>query len=476
MASLVEPKQLRLPQDTLVLQPMHGHLDLAPMLLLAGVRCTIGTADHCTARLGHAALVEEEHCVIEVIGRKTMLTHWAHEATWLNDRLVTEPRELIAGDRVAIGPFDFRLRFASNAELVSAKLIEPEVINSSETGLSIGNSSGVSLGNELKNDLISELSDSNPRRTTISQSEQMAQHVSSLLGDLQNQVQLLQEKDAELSGQIRQRREEASGAAVVVQSPVVRLADITRDQVRPVGRPVSPLRDAQWKKQAEDAASQLKADREALDRERAELVSERARYNDLLKQVEQQQLALTSALESLESKRQQQQAEDDQLRQRAQQLTDKEEQLSTWENRLREAESAIDRRKTIRSWQVPVPASSQQPKEFSRAIEIVSSSSGPQSAVEQPAIADRREPSVSTVSERMSRSAPLVRSIEPGLNPQTDRPLQTFLTLIAFTSAAILLGIGVGDPDVSVSVGWSMAIMGAISTVDLLCRRWFGVS
>ncbi len=471
MASLVEPKQLRISRDILVLQPMHGHLGLDPMLLVAGVRCTIGTAEHCTARLTHAALVEEEHCVIEVIGRKTMLTRWAHEATWLNDRLVSEPRELIDGDRVAIGPFDFRLRFASNAELVAAKLIDSEPNKSSDMAVSFGSSTGVSLENELKTDLISELSDRSPRNTTTSQSEQMSQHVSSLLGDLQNQVQLLQEKDAELTGQIRQRREGSLDSDTAVQQPVARVVNATRALSRPVSRSASPLRDAQWKKQAEEAAAKLKADREAVDRERAALASEQARYDELLKQIEQQQKELASALESLDSKRLMQQAGDDQLRQRTQQLSDKEEMLNAWENRLRETESALDRRKTTRSWQAAIPASSIEPKAAS--FEAESSSSLSDS---NPVVGLSREGLQSTAQERKSSSASLVRSIDPDLNRQTHRPLQTFLTLIAFTSAAFLLGIGIGDPDVSVSVGWSMAIMGAISTVDLLCRRWFGVN
>ena len=471
MASLVEPKQLRIPHDILVLQPMHGHLDLDSMLLVAGVRCTIGTAEHCTARLTHAALVEEEHCVIEVIGRKTMLTRWAHEATWLNDRLVSEPRELIDGDRVAIGPFDFRLRFASNAELVAAKLIEPEPDKYSDAAVSIGSNTDVSLENELKTDLISELSDRSPRNRTTSQSEQMSQHVSSPLGDLQNQVQLLQEKDAELTGQIRQRREGSLDSDTAVQQPVARVVNATRALSRPVSRSASPLRDAQWKKQAEEAAAKLKADREAVDRERAALASEQARYDELLKQIEQQQKELASALESLDSKRLMQQAGDDQLRQRTQQLSDKEEMLNAWENRLRETESALDRRKTTRSWQAAIPASSIEPKAAS--FEAESSSSLSDS---NPVVGLSREGLLSTAQERKSSPASLVRSIDPDLNPQTHRPLQTFLTLIAFTSAAVLLGIGIGDPEVSVSVGWSMAIMGAISTVDLLCRRWFGVN
>lgn len=421
MASLVEPKQLRLPREILVLQPMHGHLDLDPMLLGPGTRCTIGAAKHCTARLTHAALVEEEHCVIEVIGRKTMLTSWAHEATWLNDRLVTEPRELIDGDRVAIGPFDFRLRSALPSELIESKLVPPESRPLHQDSTPLGAGVGVSLGSDLKTDLITELSRRNPRGLVQSAPEQMTQHVSSLLGDLQNQVQLLQEKDAELNGQIRQRRESPDGLDSGSRSSIVRAVEATRQLSTPSNYTASQSREAQWKKQVEQAAAQLQADRDALERDRMALISEQARYDELLKQIEQQQKALALAAEELESDCKVMQSEEDKLRQRTQQLSEKEGQLAAWENRLRETETTQSRQPEARSRQEIAP-------------------------------------------------------VEPELSPHTHRPLQTFLTLIAFTSAALLLGVGIGDPEVSTNIGWTTAILGAISTVDLLCRRWFGVS
>ena len=148
---------------------MHGHLDLAPLLLAPGFRCSIGAAEHCVARLTHSALVQPEHCVIEVIGRKTMLTKWAHEATWLNDRLINEPRELIAGDRVAIGPFDFRLRSASADELTDD---EPD---QSALQHPRGNTTHkTASGNELNTDLITELSRQNSRESSASPPEPTA--------------------------------------------------------------------------------------------------------------------------------------------------------------------------------------------------------------------------------------------------------------------------------------------------------------
>ena len=436
MAALAESKQLLLPRDVLVLQPMHGHLDLDPMLLTSGTRCTIGTAEHCTARLTHATLVEDEHCVIEVIGRKTMLTSWTHEATWLNDRLVTEPRELISGDRVAIGPFDFRLRFASTNELLEANLIHPDLKSTLEDPVSLNTSSGVSLGNDRQADLITELSRRKPRGVIQSPPEKMTQHISSLLGDLQNQVQLLQGKDAELNDQLRQRRSSEDEITSVSRSSNGRASDVRRHSSS-INRAALQTQEAAWKILADQAAAKLQADREALDRDRETLASGQAECEVRLKQIEQQQQELALATEAVAVERQQQQSEEDQLRHRTQRLSERERQLEAWESRLRETESVLDRQKAASVWKTVAPV---EPAGLQSPIPVG------------------------------------VRSLESEISPQTHRPLQTFLTLISFTSAAILLGIGFGDPDISITVGWSTAIMGAISTVDLLCRRWFGVN
>jgi hypothetical protein len=441
---------------------MHGHLDLGPLLLAPGSRCTIGAAEHCTARLTHAALVEEEHCVIEVAGRKTMLTSWADEATWLNDRLVIEPRELVAGDRVAIGPFDFRLRFASAAELVEANLAPQESLPTIEESSPLSAGTGVSLGTDLKTDLITELSRRNPRGSVQSPPEQMTQHVSTLLGDLQNQVQLLQEKDAELNGQLRQRRENSEGFDSGSRSAIVRAVETTRHSASQMTRVAALSREAQWKKQAEETAAQLQADRETLERERAALISDQTRHEELLKQIEQQQSELAQAAETLTVDRQQHQSEVEQLRQRTLLLSEKEEQLTAWENRLLAIENPLHHSQTEPAWlpnNSAVPENSWTP----HAVQLRTA---------EPRFTESRPMNVAK--PNMADSVQKPRSIPPVLSPQTQRPLQTFLTLIAFTIAAVLLGIGIGDPDVSLTIGWSTAIMGAISTVDLLCRRWFG--
>jgi hypothetical protein len=55
--------------------------------------------------------------------------------------------------------------------------------------------------------------------------------------------------------------------------------------------------------------------------------------------------------------------------------------------------------------------------------------------------------------------------------PSASRPLQTFLTLVAFGISAFFLGTDRSDPEVLSAIGWTTALIGAISTVDLLLHR-----
>lgn len=65
---------------------------------------------------------------------------------------------------------------------------------------------------------------------------------------------------------------------------------------------------------------------------------------------------------------------------------------------------------------------------------------------------------------------------EPEPEPTAFRPYQSFLTLIAFGISAVFLGTDLGHPEVTSTVGWSTALIGALSTVDLLFHRCFGAS
>ncbi len=52
------------------------------------------------------------------------------------------------------------------------------------------------------------------------------------------------------------------------------------------------------------------------------------------------------------------------------------------------------------------------------------------------------------------------------------RPLQTSLTLLAFSVSAFLLEADFGAPATIRFLGWMTAALGVVSTFDLLYRRW----
>ena len=186
--------------------------------------------------------------------------------------------------------------------------------------------------------------------------------------------------------------------------------------------------------------------------------TQQTRYEELLQKVEQQQRELALTAGELESGSKTLQSEEVKLQQRAQQLFEKEEQLAHWESRLRDSEATLNRQQEELRWQTVdrvKPADWQDSFPLGARPSEWRSLASPDAAVAAPS------------------SRPHLSDDE--LNSHAHRPVQTFLTLIAFSLAAVLLGIGIGDSEVSAICGWTTAIIGAISTVDLLYRRWFTV-
>lgn len=100
----------------LVLEPSHDGLGCDAVLLGAGP-CSIGTAQDCTLRVD-AAGIAPRHAQI-ICGPAGAVLRACDPRTWLNDGPVTEKR-LRAGDRLAIGPVEFRIRRAALDELLPA--------------------------------------------------------------------------------------------------------------------------------------------------------------------------------------------------------------------------------------------------------------------------------------------------------------------------------------------------------------------
>jgi peptidoglycan hydrolase CwlO-like protein len=447
----VEPLSLRLPRDLLVLQPLQGHLDVEPVLLAPGLRCVIGSAEGCAVRLTKSTLVRPEHCTIEVSGRQTLLTKWASETTWLNDRLVAEPCELVSGDRIAIGPFDFQVRPASADELLYAKLVERDsgepnnvddvlrlkrAINGSAREK---NANATGSGGEPALGLISELLREANDGSESDTHDRLTQHISKLLGDLQSQVQALHEREAELNEQLRSQRGPITPVELGTETPAI-VPVAVRSEYDQVLQLLKSERD------------ELNQGREQLEKDRQKLVAEqtlwRQQQQDQRKQLETLQIQtaeLEAEWQAVADKRQVCQT-------LAAELMRNEARLAEWEDRLRREELE---RTALRS---EPPARDQTP----------SPDPASRSTIEPSPAAAISKPDVPTPSSWINQPASGVELESP---LPSGRPTQTLLTLGALSLAAFLLAGAFGAHEVNTTIGWGTAIVGAASTVDLLIRR-----
>lgn len=445
MLPAIEPLSLRLPKDLLVLQPMQGHLDLEPVLLVPGLRCSIGSAEGCAVRLTKSELVQPEHCVIEVVRRQTLLTEWTAESTWLNDRLVTEPRELVPGDRVSLGPFDFRVRLASADELLYAKLVERDSTDSSRVEDVLRLKRAIdqkSRDTQPELDLFSDLLRESASSNDSDSHERLSQHISKLLGDLQSQVHTLQEREADLSGQLRRQQESA---------------DRTTSPRTPTTSAPIP---SSVRSEYEQVLQLLQQERDQLEQERAEFAAEQARWHEPQLEWSQRLEALESQLAELETQRSALMEEKSICRALAEKLLRDKAKMEDWEARLRREEQELAARQ--------VELDRLDREFFERPVVPQAPQSSPPWPV--PAVASLNL--MEAAEARLSHNA----SPEFEAEPIASRPVQTFLTLIAFGSAAFFLGTDLGDPDVVPVIGWTTALVGAVSTVDLLLRRCFAPS
>ncbi len=441
----------------MVLQPMQGHLDLEPVLLAPGLRCVIGSAEKCAVRLENSALVQPKHCTVEVVGRQTMLTDWMPEVTWLNDRLITESCELVSGDRISVGPFDFRVRTASADELLYARLVErePDDANKADDVLrlkrAIENSgrdkAAVVTGTsgEPALDLFSELLRETSDGSDTDSHERLTQHISKLLGDLQSQVLALQDKETELNAQLRSQREVTDQKRFEPPSSISDSATLTLAALPPVVR-----------SEYEYVLQLLKSERDQLEQERSNLADEQVRWQQQQFDWSQRLQTLESQLTELENQRQAVLEERDICRTLAAELVRDEARMVEWEDRLRHEEQELAGRRND---------SSHHKQAFPAQAEY---SNTPAATILKPAAATLADPT------RWSDQAHA--SDEPFSATHPSRSLQTLLTLIAFSLAALFLSGSLGTDPAYTPLGWGTAIVGALSTVDLLFRRCFSTS
>lgn len=444
---------------------MQGHLDVEPVLLAPGLRCAIGSAESCAIRLTTSALVQPEHCVVEVVGRQTLLTKWTPETTWLNDRLLSEPRELVAGDRIAVGPFDFRVRPASADELLYAKLIERDSSDSNQiedvlrlkraidnSGHSSNTSTGSGTTSEPTLDLFNDLLDETNDGAASDTHERLTQHISKLFGDLQSQILALQEKEAELNEQLRSQREESRPSQAERQPKVSSTASTSKPSAAPVDSLPPAVRP-----EYEHVLQLLKAERDQLDHERAQFADEKARWHEQQREWSQRLQTLESQLAELETQRQAVFEERDVCRTLASELMRDEARLAEWENRLHHEEQELARRREDfkqREQAPPVPHKAAPSAIATRTAPVAAASAG-------------SDLSAHTAGQTQTSAKSDVTA------PPGGRPLQTLLTLVSFSLAAFFLSGSLGNQDTQKAIGWGAAILGAISTVDLLFRRGF---
>lgn len=457
----IEPLSLRLPRDLLVLQPLQGHLDVEPVLLAPGLRCVIGSAEGCAVRLTKSTLVRPEHCTIEVTDRQTLLTEWVPETTWLNDRLVAEPCELVPGDRIAIGPFDFQVRAASADELLYAKLVERDSVETNNVDdvlrlkraingparekIASPTGSGGEPALDLISGLLREASDGSESDTH----ERLTQHISKLLGDLQSQVHALHEREAELNEQLRSQRDSIH--------PIPREAESRTNTVAAT----PDLVPVAVRTEYDQVLQLLKSERDELDRDREQLDQDRQRLAVEQTLWRQQQQEWTARLETLqaqaselETERQLVADDREECHTLAAELMRDEARLAEWEDRLRREEHEVSRLRN-------------EPGRHDQAT-LSANVKWPDASTTEPVAAALATSVLPTTASWIGPS-PLPVEFEAPL--QSSRPTQTLLTLGAFSLAALLLAGSFGDHEVNTTIGWGTAIIGAVSTVDLLIRR-----
>lgn len=154
--------------ELLVLDPVAQRLGLSPIVLSAG-EITLGSASDCAVRLDVAG-VQPLHCVLQNTRQRISVRALDHR-TWHNNLPITEGW-LKSGDRLAIGPVEFRVRQAEPWDILP--LPETPAVGQTALGHPGGLSSDTTTVDQI-NDLEARL------RLQIAQLEsQMSRHQAAL--------------------------------------------------------------------------------------------------------------------------------------------------------------------------------------------------------------------------------------------------------------------------------------------------------
>ena len=483
MTPAAVPLSLQLPRDPLVLHPLHGNLEIEPVLLVPGGRYVIGSAENCAVRLTKSTLVRPEHCTIEVSGRQHVLTEWVPDVTWLNDRLVSEPCELVSGDRIAVGPFDFQVRAAVADELQRAKRPELKSGSTSNVGGILQPKPDTDGKEQAKQTAPSEIN-FNPARDLFRNSnrevrdrseteglDSSSPNTSIIVSDVQHRFLALHEPKAELPAQLRSKSDPPNSIPCEAERRKMPADSAARSSTTAVASPLDAIPAAvrpdyeqvlQLLKSARDALDrdreQLKRDREQLDQDRKKLADDQRDWREETQDWTERFKTLESQLEEVEILRQSAREERDMCRTLAAQLIRDETRMVEWEDRLRLEEQEFAHRRNGLS------SSNQEPSPLCDDVTAPESTTTESVPVTLAGLVPRE--SASSIVDALTPA-------EDEVPTQSSRPIQTLLTLVAFGLAALFFSGVFGNQEVHSTLGWGTAVLGVISTVDLLLRRCF---
>ena len=114
-------------RSVLVLEPAQSHIGLAPVPLIDPSGYVLGQSDDCDLVI-RAQGIQPRHCEIYFDQGALCVRAW-DDKSWLNDMPLLDSR-LQDGDRLSLGPVEFRVRPATSDELLIDQLKRDQDVNS----------------------------------------------------------------------------------------------------------------------------------------------------------------------------------------------------------------------------------------------------------------------------------------------------------------------------------------------------------
>ena len=183
-------RSVRPMREILVVEPVQQHHGRHAILLPPGTQCSIGASRACTLTVSAQAILPQ-HCLIVASPNSTILQEFG-ESTWLNEHPVREPIEIMDGDRLAVGPAEFRIRAAHPEQIETA--IPLHDINSQQQDSPDAEAIRVQQSHleRRQSKLTAEAAELDGREQTLQAREH---ELNSRFDELNNQLSTLEEQD-----------------------------------------------------------------------------------------------------------------------------------------------------------------------------------------------------------------------------------------------------------------------------------------